>query len=45
MSASDLIVMAPWIIFGVCLLFLCLRLLNARRSAERSPPADQSRDD
>ena len=33
MTGSDLIVVAPWIIFGVCLAVLCVRLLRARRSA------------
>ena len=45
MTGSDLIVAAPWIIFGICLLVILLRLIRARRSAQRSPPADQPRDD
>ena len=35
MTDSFLIVVAPWIIFGVCLLVLCIRLLRARRPGER----------
>jgi hypothetical protein len=31
MTESFLIVVAPWIIFGVCLALLCIRLLRARR--------------
>jgi hypothetical protein len=37
MTGSDLIVMAPWIIFALCLAVLCTRLLRARRSAQRPP--------
>lgn len=44
MAGSDLIVAAPWIIFGICLLVLLLRLIRARRSAQRSPPANRPRD-
>ena len=39
MTGSDLIVAAPWIIFGVCLAVLCIRLLRARRPAQRSSSA------
>jgi hypothetical protein len=39
MTANDLIVLAPWAIFAVCLAVLCTRLLRARRSAPRSPSA------
>jgi hypothetical protein len=35
MTGSDLIVLAPWIIFAVCLVVLCARLLRARRSGRR----------
>jgi len=35
MTGSDLIVLAPWIIFAVCLVVLCTRLLRARQSARR----------
>jgi hypothetical protein len=31
MTEGFLIVVAPWIIFGVCLALLCIRLLRARR--------------
>ena len=44
MTGSDLIVVAPWIIFAVCLALLCVRLIRARRSGER-PPAARRRDD
>jgi len=37
MTDSFLLVVAPWIIFGVCLTALCIRLLRARRAGERSP--------
>jgi type IV secretory pathway TrbD component len=30
MTDSFLLVVAPWIIFGVCLTLLCIRLLRAR---------------
>ncbi|MGH3263785.1 MAG: hypothetical protein ACRDNS_17535 [Trebonia sp.] len=35
MTGSDLIVLAPWIIFAVCLLVLCTRLRRAHRSTRR----------
>jgi hypothetical protein len=38
MTGSDLIVVAPWIIFAVCLAVLCIRLLRARRSASGRRP-------
>jgi hypothetical protein len=42
MTGSDLIVAAPWIVFGIGLSLLCLRLLRSRRSSgdrsKRSPP-------
>jgi hypothetical protein len=44
MTGSDLIVLTPWIIFAVCLLVLCARLLRARRSASR-PPSGGREDD
>jgi hypothetical protein len=28
MTGSDLIVLAPWIIFAICLVVLCVRLLR-----------------
>jgi hypothetical protein len=44
MEGSDLMVALPWIIFGICLLVLCIRLLRARHPSgdrtQRSPPAD-----
>jgi hypothetical protein len=42
MTGSDLILVAPWIIFAVCLAVLCARLLRARRAARR-PPARRRR--
>ena len=45
MTASDLIVVAPWIIFAVCLAVLCARLFRARRSASRWPSARRRDDD
>ena len=39
MTGSDLIVVVPWIIFAVCLAVLCIRLLRARRTAQRPPSA------
>ena len=44
MTGSDLIVLAPWIIFAICLLVLCARLLRARRSAQRPPPDRRGHD-
>jgi hypothetical protein len=44
MTGSDLIVVAPWIIFAICLALLCARLIRARRSRQRPPPA-RRRDD
>jgi hypothetical protein len=35
MTGSDLMVLAPWIIFAVCLVVLCVSLLCARRSGRR----------
>ena len=40
MSGSDLIVQAPWIIFGAAVLAICIRLLRSRpapRQPERAP--------
>jgi hypothetical protein len=45
MTDSFLIVVAPWIIFGVCLTVLCIRLLRARRPGERSSGLRRKRDD
>jgi hypothetical protein len=30
MTGSDLIVLAPWIIFAICVVVLCVRLLRKR---------------
>jgi hypothetical protein len=45
MTVSFLIVAAPWIIFGVCLVLLCIRLLRARRPGDRSPGLRRRDDD
>jgi hypothetical protein len=45
MTDSFLLVVAPWIIFGVCLTVLCIRLLRARRAGERSPGPRRRHDD
>ena len=45
MTGSDLIVLAPWIIFAICLVVLCTSLLRARRSASRRPSAKRRHDD
>jgi hypothetical protein len=45
MTDSFLLVVAPWIIFGVCLILLCIRLLCARRAGDRSPELRRSPDD
>jgi hypothetical protein len=45
MTASDLIVVAPWIAFVICLTVLCIRLLRARRSVQRPPSAERRQDD
>jgi len=45
MTGSDLIVVAPWIVFGVSLAILCVGLLRARRSAHRPPSARRRQDD
>jgi len=39
MTGSDLIVVAPWIIFAIVLVVLCIRLLRARRFTRRAPSA------
>ena len=38
MSGGDLVVLAPWIIFGACLAVICIRLLAWRRASRRRPP-------
>jgi hypothetical protein len=45
MNGSDLIVLAPWIIFAVCLAVLCTRLFRARRPAPRPPSARRGHHD
>jgi hypothetical protein len=45
MIDSFLLVVAPWIIFGVCLILLWIRLLCARRTGDRSPGLRRRRDD
>jgi hypothetical protein len=35
MTGSDLIVVVPWIVFCICLVVLCARLIRARRSGRR----------
>jgi hypothetical protein len=37
MNASDLIVLVPWVIFGACLIAICIRLLTWRRGSRRPP--------
>ena len=44
MTGSDPIVLAPWIIFAICLVVLCARLLRARRSAPRPPSGRRGQD-
>ena len=35
MTGTDLIVAAPWIVFGIALLALLVRLFRARRASSR----------
>jgi len=35
MSGSDLIVLLPWVIFGACLIAICVRLLTWRHTSRR----------
>lgn len=35
MSGSDLIVAAPWIVFGIAVLALCIPLVRSRRASRR----------
>lgn len=37
MTGNDLIVAAPWIIFGAALSSVCIRLLRSRRAAGQQP--------
>jgi hypothetical protein len=41
MTGSDLIMLTPWIIFGVGLAAVMLGLRRARRSSQRPPPPRQ----
>jgi hypothetical protein len=38
-------VVAPWIIFAICVAVVCVRLFRARRSAPRPPSARRRHDD
>lgn len=35
MTGSDLIVAAPWIVFGIALLALCIPLIRSHRASRR----------
>jgi hypothetical protein len=37
MNASNLIVLVPWVIFGACLIAICIRLLTWRHGSRRRP--------
>jgi hypothetical protein len=41
MTSIDLIAVGPWILFGVVLIAVCIRLLRSRRSVLRQPPTGQ----
>lgn len=45
MTESVLFMVAPWILFGVSLALLCVRLFRARRDPDRSPSARRGQDD
>jgi hypothetical protein len=45
MNGSDLIVIGPWILFAVCLVAVCVRLLHARRPGRRPVSAPRKQDD
>jgi hypothetical protein len=34
MISTDLIVVAPWVIFGIALIAVCIQLLRARRASK-----------
>jgi hypothetical protein len=38
MTGGDLVVLAPWVIFGACLAVICIRLLAWRRASRHPPP-------
>ena len=42
MSGSDVIVVAPWIVFGAGLSVICLLLLRSRCQARRRPPPSEA---
>ena len=44
MTGSDLIWLAPWLIFALCLAVVCTCLFRARRPAKRPPPAGRRED-
>jgi len=43
MISTDLMVVTPWVIFGVALIAVCVQLLRARRASrpEQRRPPDQ----
>jgi hypothetical protein len=41
MTGTDLIVVAPWIIFAAALTVVCIRLLRARRASRHQAPEPQ----
>jgi hypothetical protein len=43
MNGSDLLVVAPWIVFALCLVVLCVRLLRARVAHPRGSAAARPR--
>jgi hypothetical protein len=43
MNGSDLIVLVPWVIFGACLVAICVRLLTWRHGARRTSAPGQRR--
>lgn len=43
MTGGDLVVLAPWVIFGACLTVICIRLLAWRRASRRPPPGRRPR--
>jgi len=38
MTGGDVVVLAPWVIFGACLAVICIRLLAWRRTSRRHSP-------
>jgi hypothetical protein len=41
MTGIDLIAVTPWLLFGVILSAVCIRLLRIRRAVPRRPTADR----